>query len=194
MLLRYQRHFSDSTVCAPRGFGRPAKLNSALSPSSRPSAGKIGAMDGAMMGLAGTVVGAAVMGGVGIAKSMADSWLPGVAANSDLKRHNQAELQSVRREAVKEWRAGLADARDAYRQWAAGPRDGDAPNVVGDQWFEALRPYLPTTGEAAKYRSAHEVHCDNPTVALLSLEIGRIESEWVTTAGLCPRCRRTSPG
>ncbi len=147
-----------------------------------------------MMGLAGTVVGAAVVGGLGIAKSMADSWLPGVAANSDRKRQADAELYSVRREAVKEWRAGLADARDTYRHWAAGPRDGDAPNVVGDQWFEALRPYLPTTGEAAHYRSAHEVRCDNPTVALLSLEIGRIEREWVDEAGLCPRCRRKKPG
>jgi hypothetical protein len=151
-------------------------------------------MDAAMMGLAGTVVGAAVMGGVGIAKSMADSWLPGLAANSELRRQTQTELQSVRREAGKEWRAGLADARDAYRQWAAGPRDGDPPNVVGDQWFEALRPYLPTTGEAAQYRFAHEVHCDNPTVALLSLEIGRIECEWVAEAGLCPRCRRRHRG
>lgn len=147
-----------------------------------------------MMGLAGTVVGAAVMGGVGIAKSMADSLLPGVAANSDHRRQAHAELQTERREAVKEWRAGLAAARDAYRQWAAGPRDGEAPNAVGDQWFEAIRPYLPATGEVAQYRSAHVVHCDNPTVALLSLEIGRIESGWIDDAGLCPRCRRKQPG
>ncbi len=73
-----------------------------------------------------------------------------------------ANVHSQRAEAVKQWRAGLADARDAYRQWAAGPRDNDAPNVVGDEWFEGLRPHLPATGEAAKYRTAHEISCDNP--------------------------------
>ena len=88
---------------------------------------------------------------------------------------------------VQRWRAGLADARDAYRQWAAGSPDHDAPNVVGDEWFEGLRPHLPTTGEAAKYRAAHEVTCDNPTVALLSLEIGRVEREWVDETKSYPR-------
>ncbi len=76
---------------------------------------------------------------------------------------------------------------DTYRQWAAGSRDGDAPNVVGDEWFEGLRPHLPTTGEVAKYRNAHEISCDNATVALLSLEIGRIEQEWVDEANSYPR-------
>ncbi len=52
----------------------------------------------------------------------------------------------------------------------------------GDAWFEGLRPHLPTKGEAAKYRNAHEVHCDNPTLMLLSLEIGRIEKEWTEEA------------
>jgi hypothetical protein len=54
--------------------------------------------------------------------------------------------------------------------------------VVGDEWFESLRPHLPTTGDAAKYRAAHEVHCDNPTLTLLSLEIGRMEHEWTEEA------------
>ena len=80
-----------------------------------------------------------------------------------------------------------ATGRDAYRLWAAGERDDAAPNVVGDEWFEGLRPHLPATGEAAKYRTAHEVHCDNPTVALLSLEIGRIEREWVEETKSYPR-------
>jgi hypothetical protein len=90
-------------------------------------------------------------------------------------------------------RVGLANARDAYRQWAAEPRDHDAPNVVGDEWFEGLRPHLPITGEAAKYRTAHEVHCDNPTVALLSLEMGRIEREWVDETKSYPRRVRNRP-
>jgi hypothetical protein len=48
-------------------------------------------------------------------------------------------------------------------------------------------PHLPSTGQAAKYRTALDVNCDNPTVALLSLEIGRIEQEWVDEAKSYPR-------
>ena len=40
----------------------------------------------------------------------------------------------------------------------------------------------PGTGEAAQYRTAHEVQCDNPTVVTLSLEIGRIEKDWINEA------------
>jgi hypothetical protein len=101
-----------------------------------------------------------------------------------------ANLHSQRAEAVKRWREGLAGARDAYRQWAAAPRDNDPPNVVGDEWFEGFRPHLPTTGAAAKYRTAHEISCDNPTVALLSLEIGRVEREWMDEAKSYPRRAR----
>jgi len=45
-------------------------------------------------------------------------------------------------------------------------------------------------GEAAKYRTAHEVSCDNATVVLLSLEIGRIERKWVDEATSFPRRAR----
>jgi hypothetical protein len=144
-------------------------------------------VDAAMMGLAGTVIGAALVGGVGLVKSVTETWLPGVVANSDHKHQMQVNLQAQRYEAVKKWRAGLEGARDTYRQWAVGPRDTDAPNVVGDEWFEGLRPYLSSTGDAAQYRSAHEVHCDNPTVIQLSLEIGRIEGEWIDEALGPPR-------
>ena len=134
-----------------------------------------------MMGLAGTVVGAALVSGVGLVKSVAETWLPGVAANTDYKRQAQAELQSRRHDVLREWRSGLAGARDTYQQWAAGPQDSDAPNVAGAEWFESLRPYLPDTGDAA-YRTAHNVHCDNPTLVALSLEIGRIEKDWTNEA------------
>ncbi|MFZ4373815.1 MAG: hypothetical protein ACOYO2_11350, partial [Mycobacterium sp.] len=93
-------------------------------PKDAPDA-KINPEDAAMMGLAGTVVGAAVVGGV--------------AANTEQKRQAQVELQSRRHDVLRKWRAGLAEARDTYRQWAAGPRDTDAPNVVGAAWFESLR-------------------------------------------------------
>lgn len=137
-----------------------------------------------MMGLAGTVVGASAVGVVGVARSLAETWFPGVVAKADHRHQMNINLQSQRYEAVKGWRVGLAGARDAHRQWAAENRDGDddAPNVVGDEWFEGLRPHLPATGEAAKYRTANEVHCDNATLVALSLEIGRIEQEWTDDA------------
>lgn len=139
------------------------------------------------MGLLGVAAGASTAGVLSIVRMMADTWFPWLAANSEHKNQMMANLHSQRAEAVQRWRAGLAIARDTHRQWAAGPRDHDAPNVVGDEWFEGLRPHLPTTGEAAKYRTAHEVNCDNATVALLSLEMGRIEREWVDETKSYPR-------
>lgn len=124
------------------------------------------------MGLMGTVVGASAVGIAGVARSAADNLLPGMVESTNNKHQMRIQLHSQRCDAVQRWRTGLADARDAHRQWECGPRVDDAPNVVGDEWFEGLRPHLPTTGEAAKYRFAHEVHCDNPTLVLLSLEIG----------------------
>src|ERR1700728_992103 len=62
--------------------------------------------------------------------------------------------------------------------------------AAGDDLFEGLRPRLPSRGEAAKFRTALDVNCDNPTVALLSLEIGRIEREWVDEAKSYPRRAR----
>lgn len=100
------------------------------------------------------------------------------------------DLQARRYEAVRVWRSGLCSASNAYRQWEARSRDTHAPNVVGDEWFEGLRPHLPTTGEAAKFRTAYEVRCDNPTLMVLSLEIGRIEKEWMVEAsGRTPKHR-----
>jgi hypothetical protein len=147
-------------------------------------------MDMMTMGLMGTVVGASAMGIAGIARSAADHLLPGMTHSSNNKHQMKMHLHTQRCEAIQNWRSGLAGARDAYRQWACGPRNGDPPNVVGDEWFEGLRPYLPTTGEAAKFRTAHEVHCDNPTLTLLSLEIGRIERECTEEAKGGRRRRR----
>jgi hypothetical protein len=136
-------------------------------------------MSMATMGVVGVVAGASTAGVLGIVRLMAETWLPRVSANSEHRHQMVANLHSQRSDAVKQWREGLAGARDEYRRWAAGPRDNDAPNIVGDEWFEGLRPHLPITGEVAKFRNAHEIACDNQTVALLSLEIGRIEREWV---------------
>ncbi len=118
------------------------------------------------MGLMGTVVGASAVGIAGVARSATDTLLPGMVEKANHRHQMKFHLHSQRHEAVKCWRTGLAEARDAYRQWAAGPRADDPPNVVGDEWFEGLRPHLPTTGETAKFRTAHEVHCDNPTLTV----------------------------
>ena len=139
-------------------------------------------MDMAMMGIMGTVVGASAVGAAGVVKSAADTFLPGIVGNTNNKHQMRIHLHSQRCDAVQRWRTGLAEARDAYQLWACGPRVGDPPNVVGDEWFEGLRPHLPTTGDAAKFRTAHEVHCDNRTLMTLSLEIGRIEKEWTEEA------------
>jgi hypothetical protein len=48
----------------------------------------------------------------------------------------------------------------------------------------------PAGGEVAKYRTAHHVNCDNATVALLSLQIGRVEREWMEEAKGRPRRAR----
>jgi len=144
-------------------------------------------MDGMMMGLAGTLIGASAMSVSGIVKSVADTYLPGAMAKTGHNHQVNVNLQTQRHEAIKHWRAGLAGARDVYRHWEAGPRDKDSPNAVGDEWFEGLRPHLPTTGEAAKFRTAHQVNGDNATLMMLSLEIGRIEKEWVEEARGRPR-------
>ena len=139
------------------------------------------------MGVVGVVAGASTAGVLGIVRLMAETWFPWLSANSEHKHQMIANLHTQRADAVQRWRAGLAGARDAHRQWAAGPRDTDAPNFVGDEWFEGLRPHLLATGEAAKFRTAHEITCDNPTVAQLSLEIGRVEREWVDETKSYPR-------
>ena len=147
-----------------------------------------------MMGLMGTVVGASAVGIAGVARSAADTLLPGMLETNNNKHQMRIQLHTQRCDAVQRWRTGLAEARNAHRQWECGPRVDDPPNVVGDEWFEGLRPYLPTTGEAAKFRTAHEVHCDNPTLMLLSLEIGRVEQEWTEEAKGRRRWRRNRGG
>jgi hypothetical protein len=147
-------------------------------------------MEMAMMGLAGTVVGASAMGVSGVVKSLAESYFPSVAEGRGHRHQINAALQSQRYDSVRMWRSGLCGARDQYREWEAGPKDCGPPNVVGDEWFEGLRPNLPNDGAGAALREAHEVHCDNPTVKLLSLEIGRVEQEWMDEVSGRRRRRR----
>ncbi len=151
-------------------------------------------MEMAMMGLLGTVVGASAMGVAGIVQSIADSYFPGAAAAKDHKHQLNVNLQAQRYEAVRMWRSGLCSASSSYRQWETGSRDNEPPNVVGNEWFEGLRPHLPTAGEAAKFRTAREIHCDNQTLMVLSLEIGRIEKDWMDDANGHKRRARKRQG
>lgn len=54
------------------------------------------AMEMAMMGLLGTVVGASAMGIGGIAKSIAEAYVPGVAAAKDRRQQMNVDLQARR--------------------------------------------------------------------------------------------------
>jgi hypothetical protein len=134
------------------------------------------------MGIMGLAAGASTAGILGVVRLMTDTWFPWLNAHSEHRHQMVSNVYSQRAQAVQRWREGLAGARDAYRQWASGPRNTDPPNIVGDAWFEGLRPNLPASGEAAKFRNAHEISCDNATVALLSLEIGRVEQQWTDEA------------
>src|ERR1700753_351433 len=147
-------------------------------------------MSMAGMCLMGLVAGASTAGVLGIVRVIGDTWLPRMAASSEQKHQMMSSLQSRRHDSVQSWRAGLAKAPGTSRPLASGTLDHAPPNAVGDEWFEGLRPHLPNTGEAAKYRTALDVNCDNPTVALLSLEIGRIEREWGDEAKGYPRRAR----
>jgi hypothetical protein len=139
-------------------------------------------MSMAGMGVMGLAAGASTAGILGVVRLMSDTWFPFLNAHTEQRHQMLASMYSQRAGEIRRWREGLAEARDAYREWAAGPRNGDPPNIVGDAWFEGLRPNLPNVGDAAQYRTAHEISCDNATVALLSLEIGRVEQLWTDEA------------
>ena len=111
-------------------------------------------MDMMTMGLMGTVVGASAVGIAGVAKSAADNLLPGMVGNLNNKHQTRIHLHTRRCDDVQRWRTGLAEARDSYRQWECGPRSDAPPNVVGDEWFEGLRPHLPV-----HRRSGEIPHC-----------------------------------
>jgi len=111
------------------------------------------------------------------------------------REHNAAEkLRDDRRAQITRWQEGLAAAAADYQLWYIG-RYGtetsgrtvtvsateplDTPNASITAWFADLRQYLQTSGPAAEYRVADEIHCDATTVKVLQVEISRIETEWL---------------
>lgn len=140
-------------------------------------------MNLAMMGIVGAVAGASSTGLITLLKSALDNAAQRRTAEAERRHQVVGSLRAQRDTTIKLWRMGLEHARDAYQRCLAEAADGSAaPNVVGDEWFETLRPHLPKSGGAAALRTATDVRCDNKTVALLSLEIGRIEKLWLDEA------------
>jgi hypothetical protein len=81
------------------------------------------------------------------------------------------------------WREELRVARNVYEGWRQrGNTTTNPPNIVGDEWFESLRPNLSETGDPAAFREADLISCDHVTLVIVSLEIGRIEKAWLDEA------------
>lgn len=101
------------------------------------------------------------------------------------RRELAAEHLASHLRTVAHWREQLRFARNVRDQWNTGghePWDEDPTNLVGEEWFEELRPLLSTDGKAGEIRTATVVEADLETVALLSLEIGRLEQKWRSEA------------
>lgn len=99
------------------------------------------------------------------------------------RREIAVQMLQQRRALISRWREQLRYARDVYDVWLQGEKASnisyDPPNVVGDEWFEELRPHL---SAESPYRMAIQVSCDISVVTALSIEIGRIEREWIAEA------------
>jgi hypothetical protein len=98
--------------------------------------------------------------------------------HEDALRRKQlaVDMLGQRRDTIANWREQLRFARNVREAWLCN--DGikvNEPNVVGDEWFEELRPHL---SPDSRYARAVVVNCDLETVTALSIEIGRIEREW----------------
>jgi len=109
----------------------------------------------------------------------------------DQRAHEVAmKLRDSRDELAKEWHQGLAESHSAYHQWIVRSNradqdefvNPDIPDAASTAWFGKLRPYISETGAAADLRYAESVYCDQRVVVTLSLEIGRIEQEWLAEA------------
>ena len=101
------------------------------------------------MGVIGAVAGTSSTGIITLIKSMMDNSFHRRVSEADRRMQMVASLRSQRDTSIKLWRAGLEHARDAYRRSLEQTPDGSAaPNVVGDEWFETLRPHQRQAGTA----------------------------------------------
>jgi hypothetical protein len=124
---------------------------------------------------------------IGVAPSVVKGALDWRTSKADREDQNALKLREERRDLIDKWRSGLAESHATYQRWLiekykdVPPRTvivepdkplgaSDEPDAVGSRWFASLRPRISDTGEAAVYRNADELHCDNETVRILQNE------------------------
>ena len=95
------------------------------------------------------------------------------------RRQVATGMLQQRRSTIANWREQLRFSRNVHDTWKERGNHWGEPNVVGEEWFEELRPHLAVE---SPYATSHEVHCDIETVTALSIQIGRIEREWTAEA------------
>lgn len=136
---------------------------------------------GAMSALGGALVGATPPTITALVKR---------SSARDQRAHELAlKLRARRDQLLAEWHEGLANSHRAYREWLVHVnRPGaqqeefmnpDIPDAAGTAWFSKLQPYVSEAGDVADYCHASSIHCDQTVVTALSLEIGRIEQQWL---------------
>lgn len=180
------------THSAPRRGDRAVSVN----------AGKMLRVNPAWIAVIGTAAGAGVTGIVGIAKAVVDavsarSQRTHEAAQAKAQRDAEKDekdaqreheritaLRKARAEQIAYWRDGLNRSALAYQRWAniydnerqrqkAIAEGVFVPNIVGDAWFQSLRPHLPD-----RFRTQSVLRCDAELVVELGDEINRVQREW----------------
>jgi hypothetical protein len=114
-------------------------------------------------------------------------------SKADRGHERAAAFLAHRQERIKLWRQGLEAAHTDYQkfwQWIADnppetrtKPDPQEPNIVGNEWFESMRPYLVNSPDLQGYLRADQAPCEPPLVLLLSRDIGRIERQWEAESG-----------
>ena len=142
-------------------------------------------MDAAIAGLIGA--------GIGVAPATVKAFLDWRSSSAGRAHEAKMKLRDERRALVKQWRQGLAESHAAYQQWLIKEDEGvpprtvvvrakeplDVPDAAVTDWFASLRRHISEEGAAAHFREAEEVLCDKEAVAILQIEIGRIERAWL---------------
>jgi hypothetical protein len=164
--------------------------------------GKMMRVDSAWIAVIGTAAGAGVTGVVGIGKAVvealsarsqrkhdsdqAKAQRDAEKADKDAQREHErlTALRKSRWQQISSWREGLALSASAYQKFAAVFDDDNShrnasarllvtPNVVGDAWFQSLRPHL-----SDEFRTQSVLRCDAELVVKLGDEIDRVQRGW----------------